>query len=133
MAVDAHPAFPQTDVREVLFSAEDPAVVEVLVGLAEGVVADEVDVGTFTDFGLHMLQAKGQGVDPHFAFKGQLTPAPRHKGKVKAGAILVVEGVEDVVAVVDVAPVVKWTCESTVQQEHLVFVEVDVQKFRLHA
>ena len=131
MAVDAHAAFTQADVGKVLFTRQHPASVLEIEGLAPGIVPDKVDIRPLADFGLHMAEAQCQGVDPHFAFKRQLSASPRYKGQVKAWPVVLLEGVEDVIAVVDVAPVVERTCECPVEQQHLVFVQVDVQKLRL--
>ena len=104
-----------------------------VVGLAPGVVAHEVDVGAFADFGLHMAKAKRQRVDPHLPLEGELAAAAGHKREVEAWTVPVVEGVENVVPVVDVAAVVQGTREGLVQQQHLVLVQVDLEEFGLHA
>ena len=132
VAVNAHAPFSETDVRQVFFPSEHPSIVVPLVSLTPAVVADKIDLGTLADFGLHMAQAQGQGVDPHFTFKRELPASPWDKGEVKARARSVVEGVEDVVPIVDVPTVVQGACERAVEKQHLVLVQVDVEELRLH-
>ena len=133
MAVNAHATLAQAHVSEVLLPAKDPAPFVQFVGLAPRVIPHEVHVGAFADFGLHVAQAQSQGVDPHFAFKRQFAPPTRHKRQVEARPVPVIERVEDVVAVVHVSAVVEGAGERAVEQQHLVLVQVDVQKLALHA
>ena len=133
VAVNAHAPFAQADVGEVFFPGQNPPPIVLRVRLTPRIVAHKVDVGPFTDFGLYMLQPQRDRVDPHFPLEGQFPPSSRHKSEVKARVCVEHRCVQNVVAVVDVAPVVQWTCERLVQQEHLILVEVDVQKLGLHA
>ena len=106
VAVNPHPTFAKADVRQVFFTGQHPAARVEFVRLAPRVIPDEVDVGAFADFGLHVPQSKAQGVDPHLPFESQFATTPWHEGHMETRPPPAVQGVQDVIAVVHVAAVV---------------------------